>query len=93
MTEPEGCQAIVEKIIPGGRHGAYAVARSKELGAVTFSLDRKVWQEDDWPEPGTYVMLSQVRKKRAGWRAQVGRFVKPSDEQSQKPSISTEHER
>lgn len=76
-------RAIVEKIIQGGRHGAYAVARSDELGSVTFSLDGNVWQESDWPEAGTYVMLWDMRKKRAGWRAQHGRFVEPSDEQQQ----------
>lgn len=74
-------KAVVEKIIQGGKHGPYAVARSDELGSVTFSLDEGVWQENDWPEPGTYVMLWGMRKKRAGWRAQHGRFVEPSDEQ------------
>ena len=74
-------QAIVEKIISGGRHGPYAVARSDKLGSITFSLNDNVWREEDWPEPGTYVMLSQVRKKRAGWRAQHGRFIEPADEQ------------
>lgn len=79
----KGYRAIVEKIIQGGKHGPYAVARSEELGVVTFALDRNVWQEGDWPEAGTYVMLSELRKKRAGWRAQHGRFVGPSDEQQQ----------
>jgi hypothetical protein len=79
--EKKGYQAVVEKIIPGGKHGPYAVARSDELGSVTFSLDKDVWQEGDWPEAGTCVMLSQIRKKRAGWRAQHGRYVEPSDEQ------------
>ncbi|HBV58244.1 MAG TPA: hypothetical protein DEB73_03235 [Candidatus Magasanikbacteria bacterium] len=74
---------VVEKIILNGRHGPYAVASSKDLGCVTFSLDREVWQESDHPEPGMFVVLSQIRKKRAGWRAQSGRFLKPSDEQQQ----------
>lgn len=83
MVNVQGYQAIVEKIIRNGKHGPYAVARSKELGSITFSLNSDVEREKDWPEPGTYVMLSQVRKKRAGWRAQYWRFVEPSDEQQQ----------
>ena len=72
-------QAVVEKIISDGNHGPYAVARCQELGCITFSLDPKVWQEDDLPEPGICVVLSKIRKKRAGWRAQIGRFLMPSD--------------
>ena len=68
-------QAIVGKIIPKGRHGPYAVAHCQEFGAVTFSLDLPVWQEEGWPESGMYVVLSQVRKKRAGWRAKSVRFA------------------
>lgn len=74
-------RAIVEKIIQGGKHGPYAVARSEELGSITFALDGNVWQESDWPDAGTYVMLWDMRKKRSGWRAKHGRFVEPSDEQ------------
>lgn len=80
MASNQGYQAVVEKIIRGGKHGPYAVARTEEIGLVTFSLDGNVWQEKDWPEPGMYVMLSQVRKKPAGWRAQHGRFMQPFDE-------------
>ena len=80
MSQDQGYQAVVEKLISGGKHGPYAVARSEQLGSITFSLDPKVWQENDLPEPGTYVMLTQVRRKRAGWRALYGRFVEPSDE-------------
>ncbi|OHA72013.1 MAG: hypothetical protein A3A27_01985 [Candidatus Wildermuthbacteria bacterium RIFCSPLOWO2_01_FULL_47_18] len=83
MVNDQNYQAVVEKIIRNGKHGPYAVARSKELGSVTFALNSGAEQEKDWPEPGTYVMLSQVRKKRAGWRAQHWRFVRPSDEQQQ----------
>lgn len=81
MANDRGYQAVVEKIIRGGKHGPYAVARTDEIGSITFSLDGNVWQEKYWPEPGMYVMLSQVRKKRAGWRAQYGRFIEPSDDQ------------
>ncbi len=73
-------RAIVQKVLDSGRHGPYAVARSKQLGSVTFSLASDVWAEKRWPEPGTEVILSEVIKKRAGWRAQHGRFANPSDE-------------
>lgn len=81
MTHNRKYQAVVEKIIQNGKHGPYVVARCEELDSIiTFSLDRNVWQEDDLPDPGTMVVLSRVRKKRAGWRALVGRYVNPSDE-------------
>lgn len=90
MESATNCQAVVEKIIQSGEHGPYVVARSSELdGSVTFSLDSKTWQEKDWPEPGTVVLLSDVRKKRAGWRAHRARFVRPSD--MQQPSNRKEH--
>lgn len=73
-------QAVVEKIIPKGRHGPYVVARCQDLGVVTFSLDPPVWQEGDLPEPGMCVVLSKIRKKRAGWCAKSVRFVKPYDQ-------------
>ncbi len=83
MADDQGYQAVVEKIIPDGRNGPYAVARSKEIkGTVTFSLDFEVWQEKQLPKPGTHVMLYGVIKKDAGWRAEKGRLFKPSDEQT-----------
>ncbi len=90
MASEKSYQAIVEKIILDGRHGPFAVASSKELGSVTFSLDQSVWEEADQPEPGMFVVLSQIRKKRAGWRAKHGRFLTPSDEQTKTPT-SKEH--
>jgi hypothetical protein len=78
----EECQGVVEKIIEKGRHGPYAVVRTEELETVTLSLNQDAWQEKDRPEPGMYVILSDLRKKRAGWRALKGRYVKPSDEQN-----------
>lgn len=83
MANDISYRAVVEKIIPSGRHGPYVVARSEELGSVTFSLDPEVWQETDVPEPGMYVVLSRIRRKRAGWRAKHGRYLEPSDEQQQ----------
>ena len=73
-------QAIVEKVFDNGRHGPYAVARARNLGSITFSLGKDVWDEKRWPETGTVVILREIIKKRAGWRAQHGRFATPSDE-------------
>lgn len=81
MVDKKEYRAIVEKVIPDGKHGPYAVVYSKELGSVTFSLGNDVWDGEECPEPGTYVMLSKLRKKRAGWRAQHARFEEPGDEQ------------
>lgn len=78
--------AIVEKTVCNGKHGSYAIARSSELGSVTFSLDRKVWSETDEPERGVFVILSDVRKKRAGWRAMSARYERPADESNQQPT-------
>lgn len=81
----EFIRAVVQKIIENGDHGPFAVALSEDLeGSVTFSLDKSVWQESDWPNEGMIVFLGEIRKKRAGWRANYGRFWKPSDEQRAK---------
>ncbi len=79
MEKTEMYWAVVEKVIANGSHGPYVVTRNEVLGSITFSLDPKVWREEVRPEPGTYVLLSQITKKRAGWRAGSGRFVTPSD--------------
>lgn len=80
--EKESYIGVVEKIITDGPHGPYAlVTKVEPLGSVTFSLRPPVWNEDDLPEPGMYVVLEKVRRKRAGWRANSGRFLKPSDQQ------------
>ena len=72
--------AIVQKVFPKGAHGPYAKARSDSLGTVTFSLKADVWREAKWPEEGTCVVMTDVNKKRAGWRAGQCRFVRPGDE-------------
>lgn len=79
----KGVKAVVEKVVLVGPHGPYAIATTKALaGSVTFSLERNVWQGQDYPEPGEIVFLSKLREKRQGWRAKEGRYWKPSDEQT-----------
>lgn len=74
-------KAVVQGVFPKGKHGPYAIASSKEVkGRITFSLT-EAWEEDEFPEPGHFVILSGLTKKRAGWRAQHARFFKPEDEE------------
>lgn len=80
IGENPSYQAIVEKIIPRGKHGPYAVTRSEELGTITFSLSGEVWKERTYPEPGMYVVLSELVKKRAGWRSLLARYTSPTDD-------------
>jgi hypothetical protein len=80
-------QAVVEKVILG-LHGPFVVARSDRVaGSVTFSLDHPVWQEDDRPEVGMVVILSDIRQKTAGWRAMQARYLRPTDEISNQQAI------
>jgi hypothetical protein len=80
----EKVKAVIQKVIPAGNHGPFAVATSESIdSSITFSLEPTVWQEDEWPEQGMIVVLSKLRKKRAGWRAKTGRFFKPSDEKTE----------
>ena len=78
--ETEFLRVIVDKVVNGAR-GPYAVARHVNLGVITFSLNKPVWEDEGTPERGIEVMLFDLRKKRAGWRAMRGRFVRPSDDQ------------
>ncbi len=75
---------VVEKVVTDGQRGPYAVMRVKEIGSVTFSLRPPVWYEKSAPERGVYVVLSQIRMMRAGWRAMKGRFMRPSDQKTKK---------
>lgn len=80
----EAIKAVVQKIVPEGKHGPFFVATSDNVGgSVTCSLEPTVWSGDEWPEEGEVVYLSRLRQKRAGWRAKAGRFWKLSDEQEQ----------
>lgn len=72
--------AIVKGVVGDGKHGPYAVAISEDFSmSITFSLNRAVWCEQGWPESGTIVVLSKLRKKKKGWRALKARYVKPED--------------
>jgi len=79
-------EAMVEKVMPKGPHGPYGIARSEGIeGSITFSLNQPVWQNgNEKPDPGTYVFLSGIYKKRAGWRASHARLVTPEDVPSRK---------
>lgn len=80
----EEIKAVVQKIIQEGDHGPFAVATSESIdGSITFSLEPTVWKENEWPEQGLVIVLGKLRKKRSGWRAKEGRFLKPSDEQTE----------
>ena len=85
--------ATVQKIFPKGKHGPYAKARVKTLGTVTFSLDSPVWREAKWPEEGTYVLVADLLKKTAGWRADMCRFMRPEDEATTETATATSDER
>lgn len=81
-NKDDTCKAIVQTVIINGKHGPFFVALCDQLqGSVTCSLDPTVWKSPDHPEEGEIVLLSKLRKKRAGWRAKAGRFFEPSDEQ------------
>jgi hypothetical protein len=72
--------AVVQDVLTGN-HGRFVVTTSDSVvGSITFSLDEKVWQEASDPEPGEYVVLSDLRRKRAGWRAHSARHVRPDDD-------------
>jgi len=82
-------KAIVQKVIRDGNHGPYAVSTSEDFdqGSITFSLEPTVWKEEDYPESGSVVLLAEIRQKRAGWRAKMARYWKPSDEQTEKSTF------
>jgi hypothetical protein len=83
MNEKEYA-AVVDKIVPDGKHGPYAVAKNDTIGYLTFSLIPRVWQEKELPELGTIVVLGNIQKKRSGWRALQGRFYRPADQHGEK---------
>jgi hypothetical protein len=73
-------RGVVQSVINDGKHGSYAVAKSDLIeGSITFSLEPEVWTEEAMPREGFEVILGDVRRKRAGWRAYSARFVRPTD--------------
>ena len=82
MSKQDTVTGVIQRIIDG-KHGPYAVAKVDALGNVTFSLASDVWHEDGQPSQGEVVLLRDIRKKRAGWRALDARYLRPSDIQQQ----------
>lgn len=72
----------VVRHVAQGKHGPYAVAHNDSLkGSITFALSKPCWNETSEPKSGELVVLSNLRRKRAGWRALKARFYQPTDEQ------------
>lgn len=68
--------AVVQDVCDG-KNGNYAVASSEEItGSITFSLDGKVWKEENDPEKGDMVVLGTVVMRKAGWRAKQLKLTK-----------------
>jgi hypothetical protein len=91
----ETFNAVVQKVCTDGAHGPYAVTLLEPpvpeiQGSVTFDL--AVWQEKDYPTPGEVVVLSDLKQKRAGWRAEAARYKTTDDQQIQQKERSTEME-
>jgi hypothetical protein len=82
VAKKRNIRATVQKIV-NGRHGRYAVATSEDvLGSITFSLSFPYWKEVEDPDPGTIVNLSNLRKKKDGWRAMRARDIKLEEKES-----------
>jgi hypothetical protein len=79
---------VVQKVFPHGAHGPYAKARSEQLGSVTFALDPPVWREAKWPDEGMCVVMTNMLKKRAGWRADSCRFMRPEDQEATETTVT-----
>jgi hypothetical protein len=82
--EMEHIIAIVQGILIGA-HGEFVVTTARGIpGSITFSLSPDVWHEESRPQQGIKVVVSDLRKKRAGWRAYHARYMRPSDQQQPK---------
>ena len=84
-------EATVTTVVESGPHGPYFAAfvtdrrnsglpETERTKFITCSLRPEFWKEERWPEKGQAVILSDFTEKPAGWRANVGRFKRPSDE-------------
>ena|SRR3989338_1429349 len=77
--------AVVSKVVEG-RHGSYAICFDRvEIikSPITFSLSLPCWEGEDSPEGGMIVVLTNLRRKKAGWRALNARYLTPQDEATQ----------
>ncbi len=73
-------RAIVKEIVYRGKWGLYAVAISNDVeGSIVFSPRKPYWNEEALPQLGMVVILSDLHKRRFGWRATRGRFMRPTD--------------
>ena len=88
MAKEQSAQQLraVVQAVADGKHGPYAIAEADSSsmwqpidGSVTFAIAENVWAENVWPSAGEVVVLAQLRKKRAGWRAMKARFLQSSD--------------
>lgn len=79
MSASNAITGTVTSVITDGKHGAYAVVSHEEYGSITFSLWAKVWAENEPPETGETVHLSELRHLQSGWRAKQARRLQPSD--------------
>ena len=92
MSDNKEYQAVIGQVVSNGRHGPYVVSHHETLGVITFALSPDVWKESDRPTGGTYVVLSDLQRKRSGWRAKSARFLRPTDQQPQ-PATSKKERR
>lgn len=80
MDQHSAFVAVVQRVLPGN-HGRFAIATCDTfVGSITFSLDSSVWLESSEPTNGMWVVLENLTRKPAGWRALSARFYRPSDE-------------
>jgi len=80
MTE-SAVKATVQKVFLNATGGPYVTAKAKGIrGSITFSLLEDVWQEHTVPQQGMIVVLSELHKRSAGWRAMSARLLTPADE-------------
>ncbi len=76
--------ARVARVIQG--ENPYGVAYSEAVsGPITFSLNpaHDVWCEETYPDRGTKIILTRLRKKDKGWRAYQARYLRPEDKKHQ----------
>lgn len=79
MREESGVgtfHAFVTGVDQNGQHGPFAYAHCNEQNVdITFMLSADVWQGNSIPEIGDEVILWDLKKRHAGWRALGARFL------------------